>query len=243
MSVTFFDFDGCLVDTAYECAVVAWCAREGVTASYATTPIDRDFLQRFYEIKPYVRYAREYVVFDSQIYEEIQSEADLRRILEQSFPEHKQIEYQERFYAMREAMKGESFEAWLALNRPYDLAMDALRIAGPEAVIISGKDEKTISQILNVLSVKTWAICDHKYAGTKRAAVEKWSRLENVELSGQPFLDDNLDHLIQLDGIPVRPVLASWGYVSTSQLDAALGANIDVATEADVSAVLGLEVR
>ena len=108
MSVTFFDFDGCLVDTAHECAVVSWCVREGISADFDAVKVEQRFLERFYEIKPYVRYAREYVVFQSGIYEEVSTEADLRRVLAESLTEAEGLEYAEQFYATREAMKDES---------------------------------------------------------------------------------------------------------------------------------------
>ena len=239
-ALRFFDFDGCLFDTAYECAVVAWCVRHGIAGGFQSVAVDAEFLRRFYALKPYIRYAREYVVFSSDRYLSIRDQAGLDAVLG-SEVSHPQLEdYQERFYSTREAIKAESFEAWLALNRPYPFAVEALRCVADTAIILSSKDRKTIVETLAACRVTPLAVHDFSYAPSKLGALERLHQELGLSLDGAVFLDDNVDHLLEAQGSGVRPVLASWGYVSPEQRERARAAQVAVATRANLRALLGI---
>jgi phosphoglycolate phosphatase-like HAD superfamily hydrolase len=235
----FFDFDGCLFDTAYECAVVVWCVRHDITRDFRSVNVGPEFLHRFYALKPYIRYAREYIVFSSESYLSIADQVGLDRALTTEVSRTQLEEYQDRFYRTREAIKGESFEAWLALNRPYTFAVEALRRVAETAIILSSKDRKTIVETLTAADVSPLGVYDFSYAPSKLAALNRL-REEGLSLDGAVFLDDNIDHLLEAHASGVRPVLASWGYVTPEQGTRARAAHIPVATPTNLRALLGI---
>lgn len=241
MTLRCFDFDGCLFDTAYECAVVAWCVRDGIERDFASVTMDAEFLHRFYAVKPYIRYAREYVVFSSDAYESITDQAALTRVVTARLSAAELDAYQDRFYQTREAIKKESFSGWLALNRPYPFAVDALRSVADTAVILSSKDRKTIVETLSASGITPRAVCDFTYAPTKLEALRKLSQKLGVALQEAVVLDDNVDHLLELQGSGVRPLLASWGYVSPEQRERARAARIALATPANLRTLMGID--
>jgi len=236
----FFDFDGCLFDTAYECAVVAWCVRYDITREFRSVNVDPEFLRRFYGLKPYIRYAREYVVFSSESYLSIADQAGLDRVLASEVSRKQLEDYQDRFYRTREAIKLESFEAWLALNRPYPFAVEALRCVADTAIIVSSKDRKTIVETLTASHVRPLGVYDFSYAPSKLAALNRLREEVGLSLDGAVFLDDNVDHLLETHASGVRPVLASWGYVSPEQGERARAARIAVATPTNLRTLLGI---
>ncbi len=236
--VQFFDFDGCLFDTAYECAVVAWCVRCGITERFQSVEVDRQFLRQFYVLKPYVRYAREYVVFCSDEYLSLHDQASLDAMLSSAGVRSQLESYQERFYRMRELIKAESFEAWLALNRPYPFALEALRCVAESAIIVSSKDSKTILELLAASQVTPRGVYDFSYASSKLGVLRRLRQELGVSLAGAVFLDDNVEHLLKAQESGVRPVLASWGYVAPEQRERADTMGIAVATAGNLRQIL-----
>jgi UDP-glucose 4-epimerase len=237
----FLDFDGCLVDTAYECAVVAWCVRNGIDSGFGAVSVEPGFLRQFYVLKPFIRYAREYHVFAADAYASIGDEDSLRSYLASEASPEELKAYETRFYETREAIKEESFEYWLSLNKPYAFAVEALRMIAHRAAIVSGKDRKTIEEILAVEQITPLAVCDFSYAPNKAAAVRRLTAERSLDAAGAVFLDDNLDHLMQVREAGVDPVLASWGYVSTGQRAQAEEGGVAVATEENLRTVLGID--
>ena len=237
-SCLFLDFDGVLFDTAYECAVVTWCVRHGVRENYPGVTLDERFLRRFYDLKPYIRRAREYAVFASDAYLAVTDQASLDAVIARDLRAEELEAFEKQFYAMRERIKAASFDWWIGLNRPYPWAVDLLRARQDRTVVVSLKDGRTIGDTLGHWHLTARRVCDHAYAPTKRDAIVRVAAELGLALPRSVFVDDNVDHLLDLRAAGVVPVLADWGYVTPSQRRAAVDAGIEVATRETIASIL-----
>jgi phosphoglycolate phosphatase-like HAD superfamily hydrolase len=123
-----------------------------------------------------------------------------------------------RFYIERARLRNDDFEAWRRLQPPYQHLIEVLRShAGDRTLaIVTARDATSVK-----LLVEAWAVTDlfssalvfdKSYGVRKTGHLEALMEKLSAAPSGVVFVDDKLNHLLQVAPLGVVPVLAAWGY-------------------------------
>lgn len=219
------DFDGVIVDSVLECAVVAYNGYHAFQGSgsriKSPQEIPVEMLSKFRSTRPYIRSGEDYLYLFQALDEGItivtQAEFDKYH---DSHLDRKESYYQ-LFYAEREALIISDYENWIALNPLYNGMVDFLQSLKPELLlqIVSTKVSRYISEILDYNGIKLDSEQIHQ-AGRSLSKTDIVKRLlqENQLSPGQMvFVDDHPDTVRKVSVTDVVCFLAGWGYNTADQ--------------------------
>ena len=221
MRVLALDFDGVISDSAREAWAVAsrsfaWLcgrdhdpAREGDAALFA----------RFLELMPLGNRAEDYCValLAMESGAELPDQAAYDAFHRAQDPERLRS-FHRRFYRERKVWSEADPEGWLALMRPYPGMRELLqRRAGQvELAIATSKDRRSVRSLLAAYGIGDLFADDRvldKEAGVrKRTHVSRLAETLRVPVSEVTFVDDKVNHLLDVAPLGARCVLAGWGY-------------------------------
>ncbi len=233
IELVFLDFDGVICDSVLEGMVCSWRAYFELYRRDPPDSCPREMRRRFTALRPYVRTGEDFMVIQDLLAGEVevhgQQEFDRRAA---SLGEEKLSRFRELFYRSRESLLKEDRSYWLALNRIYP------HLRGPLS-------EWSASECFYILSTKR---PEYIAAILRRAGVqmpprrilfchgeEKIVLLQRVMSQARAgsglFVDDQIDHLRAVPGLPVQMRLASWGYVKPEWLGGSTGVSMIEADE------------
>ncbi len=219
------DFDGVIVDSVLECAVVAcngYYAFQGSgTRVKSPQEISAGTLSKFRSLRPYIRSGEDYLYLFQALDEGIsiadQTEFDKFHDAHLNCKEP----YYQHFYAEREALLSSDYQNWIELNPMYKGMIEFLQSLKPELLfhIVSTKASRYISEILDYNGVRLTPKQIHQ-AGRSLSKSDIVKRLlkENQLSPGQVvFVDDHPDTVRKVSATGVVCFLAGWGYNTADQ--------------------------
>ena len=207
------DFDGVIVDSAYECLLTTYAAWKGDRAAVP----DAAFEQRFLADRYLVRFAGEYAILaycvenglplsDREAFRKIGEDAGL------DLPE-----FERRFFAARAEIVAADPAAWMDLHRVYpefSSGWDALRAEAEDVFIVSVKDGSSIARLLGHFGI---AVPPERILGRERGAhkpevLSGLARELHRNMEAFVFLDDYLPQVEEMAGLGPACFWAKWGY-------------------------------
>ena len=248
MKALALDFDGVISDSAPEAFVVAVRTfREEVPdCGFASSAEDDAALYaRFLEIMPLGNRAEDYGVAlaaidggvslpDQPAYDAFYRTLDRERL--RSF--HK------RFYRVRHAWTEADPAGWFARIQPYVGICDWLRRRSGDVrlAVATAKDRRSVGRLLEHYGVadlfgEGW-VHDKDSGVSKRAHIEAIALRAGCAAAEVTFVDDKVNHLVDVAGIGARCVLAGWGYNSRREHELAREAGFPIASLEHLDEVL-----
>jgi len=215
MSVVCLDFDGVLCDSAVECLVVAYNAYYGAAAENPEE-IDPALSSYFLRHRYLVTSADNFWLL-IHAFEQGEEKLDRPRYKALRSEREEAIRsFGPRFFACREELKQDE-QHWLGLNRFFKQSEVVLDSEFPSFFIITTKDADSVRRLaeLHGYGEKIRGIYSKEFAVDKRLSFRKlFADLgDEAATDRYLFVDDNLDHLLQVADLPVALHLAGWGYV------------------------------
>jgi len=141
--------------------------------------------------------------------------------LKQSLPGDFAGAFHERFYRERDAFARQDPSGWQALLGPYPAFVELLRRKAaergcPRLAIATAKDRPAVDRLLENYGLRDlfppeW-VCDKDMGPSKRAHLSALQERSGARFDEITFVDDKVNHLQDVEGLGVRPVLAGWGY-------------------------------
>ncbi|MCC6933086.1 MAG: hypothetical protein IT292_07510 [Deltaproteobacteria bacterium] len=243
-----FDFDGVLINSLTEIAVNAYNV---VTNSLHTdiNEVDPSFIKLFKHNRHLAHKPEDFVVLAKWCHEnafhgpeQSLSTAKFNEMLEQeTVPASQRLKT---WFDTRKAFADKDLEAWLKLNYPYQPLWDALIKHGAEnIVVLTTKNKNSVLDLsshygLNLLAKNVFS---GESGITKPAnfhAINKAFKQDTYT-----FIDDSLGNLIEIaENLPAESVqlmLASWGYVGSSDCAEAIKLGFQVCSQEEVISMLG----
>jgi len=219
------DFDGVIVDSVLECAVVAYNGYQAfqglVTRINSPQEIPADKLSKFRSMRPYIRSGEDYLYLFQALDEDITISG--QAAFDKFHDTHldRKESYYQLFYAEREALMISDNENWIALNPPYDGMIDYLQSIKPNLIlhIVSTKASKYISEILDYNGIRLSVEQIHQAGrGFSKADIINLLLQENQLYPGETaFVDDHPDTVLKVSETGVVCYLANWGYNNVGQ--------------------------
>ncbi len=148
------------------------------------------------------------------------------------------------FYRQRAALRAESLDGWLGLQRPFSPFLDLLRRRAGEVAyaIATAKDGASVRLLLDRYGAADLfapeAVLDKETGRSKRRHLEVVHERLGVEWRELTFVDDKVNHLEAVSDLGVRPVLAAWGHNTRREHARARALGFAVAALDDAEAAL-----
>ncbi len=126
--------------------------------------------------------------------------------------------YHELFYAERERLRRADPDGWLDLHRDYPPFTDLLRrrAGDAELAIATAKDGRSVRLLLERFGLADLfppdRVLDKDTGRSKTAHLSALADAVGVDPASITFVDDKVNHLVDVAPLGVRPVLAGWGY-------------------------------
>ena len=230
------DFDGVIVDSVLECAVVAYNGYQAyqrlATRINSPQEIPADMLTKFRSMRPYIRSGEDYLslfqALDADITISGQGEFDKFHDIHLDRKES----YYQLFYAEREALMIADNENWIALNPPYDGMIEYMQSLNHELQlhIVSTKASKYISEILDNNGIRLSNEQVHQAGrGSSKADIINFLFHKNHLSPGElAFVDDHPDTVQKVSETGAVCFLAGWGYNTVEQRHLIMGNDIPV---------------
>jgi phosphoglycolate phosphatase-like HAD superfamily hydrolase len=148
------------------------------------------------------------------------------------------------FYRERAQLFREDPGAWFALMRPYAPFLDVLRRRAGEVelAIATSKDRGSATRLLEAYSVgelfPEGRVLDKETGVSKAAHLTHLHDVTGLSYADMTFVDDKVNHLLDVQPLGVRCVLAAWGYNGVREHDVARARDCLVCTLDDVEKTL-----
>ncbi len=152
--------------------------------------------------------------------------------------------FHKRFYRERADLYREDPAAWFALMRPYPPFLDVLRRRAGEVelAIATSKDRGSATRLLDAYSVgdlfPEGRVLDKDTGVSKAAHLSHLHEETGLPYKEMTFVDDKVNHLLDVQPLGVRCVLAAWGYNGVREHDVARANDCLVCSLDDVEATL-----
>jgi phosphoglycolate phosphatase-like HAD superfamily hydrolase len=149
-----------------------------------------------------------------------------------------------RFYAHRAALREESLAHWTQLQKPYTpfLALLRRRSSDVPLAIATAKDGLSVRILLEHYGVADLfpdgMVMDKETGRSKCAHLAAIQARLGLAWGEITFVDDRVNHLQQVAGLGVRPVLAAWGHNTSREHALARDLGYPVAAIGDAEAVI-----
>ena len=247
MRILALDFDGVICDSAQEVFLVGLRTFSSffpdstlVTRFLTGEPSDRELdalFSAFTELLPLGNRAEDFGValrsLDNEV--AITDQDDYDRYYAGLEPEWLRSFHRE-FYEQRAALRDHNRDAWIRLHSAYTEFTDQL-VPIAERVklaLVTAKDHPSARLLLAHFGLD--ALFPPELVLDKETGVRKSDHLGVLQArSGVPFeaitfIDDKVNHLLEVAGLGVGRVLAGWGYNTQREHDIARSHGIPVAT-------------
>ena len=160
---------------------------------------------------------------------------------------HEQVwleSYHRLFYEARARLRAEDPAAWSRLHLPYPGLADILGRHADDThlAVVTAKDGRSVHLLLEELEMAE--IFGADLILDKETGVEKTHHLQvlrdrlGADFSDITFVDDKVNHLEQVAGLGVRPVLAGWGFNTQREHTLARSLGYEIAFLGTADAVL-----
>lgn len=234
--VVCFDFDGVICNSTEECLITgynAWLKYQG-QEGFITKPeeVSSDLANYFRKWRGLVRTGDQYFLLfnsftDSKL---LKDEADFEKRNEIKKPEKKK--YKELFFEARVKLREQDFDYWVSLHEIFDGISEGFKemMNMADVYIVTGKDRDSAKAFLKSMEIDfpKKKIYDKSVADNKLLAVEKISRLTGQKQEDIIFLDDNINHLLNLKQGGCQVLMAGWGYHLDEHLEKAQSSHIEI---------------
>lgn len=230
-----FDFDGVLVDSAYEMMMPAYTATTGTTVT-DPAQLPAGYAEAFLLNRPHLRPAGDAIPL-AKLALRLDSPRQVSPAEWQEAIALETAPLSERtagLFAARKALISFNPERWLAFNRPYSALVTALKIQPNRVIVLTNKNRQAVVELLAYYGVSVPE--DQIFTGDGGRTKE-----ENLKVIAQrfgearyTFLEDSLENLIEVrDSAPemIHPVLADWGYVRADDILHAQSLGIEVVSQ------------
>ena len=220
MRVLALDFDGVICDSAREAFVVGVRTyRALLSPAFARDERDEALYGEFVGLMPLGNGATDYAVallaLERGLALADQAQYDAFRATLDPAPLRA---YHRRFYQERAAWMKADPASWHAHMRPYPGVCELLRRRSREVglAIATAKDRHSVRALLTQYGVAELfpegAVLDKQTSDSKRVHVSRIAERAGVTLPEVTFVDDKVNHLVDVAGLGARCVLAAWGY-------------------------------
>ena len=254
------DFDGCIVDSVKEALFVTYASyRKFINKETKIfdnkNPEINNFLnlisdyqsqvQEFKQYRHYIKDASDYaaILYIMENNLKVSCDDEFFKIKE-LIPEENLKKYYECFYNTRAKMIKNNFDAWAKLTPGFN-CIDKIRELTNKykAVIATTNSKESIKDLLGEaylnLNVKENDIIDLHISTDKIIQTGHIAKIYKVKFDNIHFVDDNLSHLLAVQGLGVNVYLAGWGYCTEEQKDSAeKREDITLLTEENIYLVL-----
>ena len=231
------DFDGVICDSAVECMITAYNARNvinntGLEKVYKRNQLDAQFNEKFIKYRPLVRIAKEYYLLCERIIDGDDLHSLHRMIPRDQEEKNRMDAFHDCFYRERASWMKDDMAGWLASNPLYPGTKELFDKDNikQDIMIVSAKDKTSISTVLSFNGIDTDRLkIFGSDTGLDKQDLTNWAQSEaKVLLSEISFLDDNLENLIMISEMGVNVYMAEWGYSLDHQKDEAKTNNIPI---------------
>jgi phosphoglycolate phosphatase-like HAD superfamily hydrolase len=240
MKALALDFDGVISDSAPEayCVAVRTFREEFPECRFtAETEDDAETFQRFLDIMPLGNRAEDFgvalaaidsgtVLPDQAAYDAFYASLERPRLRA----------FHKRFYRVRHAFSESDPEGWVARIQPYPGIADWLhrRAGDVQLAVATAKDRHSVALLLERYGIGDLfgegLIHDKETGVSKRAHIETIARQAACSASEVTFIDDKVNHLIDVAEIGARCLLAGWGYNGEREFEVARAAGFPILT-------------
>jgi phosphoglycolate phosphatase-like HAD superfamily hydrolase len=223
------DFDGVVCDGLNECLLSVWNTWHGLDVD-AFTPATLDevplpFAERFAHFRNFVRHSGHFVMPFLSAADTFSCgedfEAEFGRI-----PTAKVDAFLKRFEEYRTDVIRHRYEAWIGMHSYYDGVLNVFANPFNTIFIVSGKDTRSIKQILMAKEV---SIPEDRIFGSQKnkiPALRKIALATGLDHASIKFYDDNLPNVLEAKEHGFQAIWAGWGYRTARDLDLSVTHNI-----------------
>ena len=251
MKILALDFDGVIVDSAWECLFVSYNAYfkvyerkendffggelftfenwENIKKRY------KKEIEHYRIMRPYIRGANDYGLIIKLIEEkkliENQKEFDkYRKSVDFDFDA-----FHQEFYKERDRLQELDFKAWFNLEPSYPKIVEGIKQLlgrGTKIIITTSNRLKSIAptfaQEYLGFEIKKEDILDKRFGEDKSEQMKYIVKSHNIKFEEIYFVDDLVSHLIQTRPLGVKVFLAGWSYATDIQKEEARKQNITI---------------
>ena len=251
MKILALDFDGVIVDSAWECLFVSYNAYFKVYKRK-----EKDFfggepftfenwenikkrykkeVEHYRIMRPYIRGANDYGLIIKLIEEkkiiENQKEFDkYRKSVDFDFEA-----FHQEFYKERDRIQELDFKAWFKLESAFPKItkdINKLLEEGTKIIIATSNRRRAIAQCFTPkylgFEIKQEDILDKRFGEDKSEQMKHIVKSYNIKFEDIYFVDDQVNHLIQTRPLGVKVLLAGWSYATDIQKEEARKQNIPI---------------
>ena len=240
MKALALDFDGVISDSAPEAFVVAvraFCEEFPDGGVPPEGEQDEALFARFLEIMPLGNRAEDYGVALSAIGRSVALEdQDAYDAFYATLDRARLKSFHKRFYKVRHAWTEADPAGWFARIQPYAAMPDwiARRSRDVQLAVATAKDKRSVSRLLERYGLAEYFgegwVHDKETGVSKRAHIAAIAERAGCPPSEIVFIDDKVNHLIDVAETGARCVLAGWGYNSRREHEVAAQAGLEIAT-------------
>lgn len=255
------DFDGVICSSIREVLVVALEAYDRIEDGselvrtvrarrgdrpWHDSPLDRDpVFAPFVELLPLGNRAEDFGAACLAVERDLDvADQDAYDRLFASLDEGWKRRYHELFYAERERLRDADPDGWLALHHDYPPFTELLqrRAGDAELAIATAKDGRSVRLLLERFGLAALfppdRVLDKDTGRSKTVHLSALADRLGVDPASITFVDDKVNHLVDVAPLGVRPVLAGWGYNAERERREARSRGFAVATLGTAEAVL-----
>jgi phosphoglycolate phosphatase-like HAD superfamily hydrolase len=251
LKILALDFDGVIVDSAWECLFVSHNAyfqvyKQKEKDFFGGEPftfenwenIKKKYIKEieYYRVmRPYIRGANDYGLIIKLLEEKklIKSQEEFdayRKTVDFKFKD-----FHQEFYKERDRIQAMDFRAWFKLESAFPKItkdINKLLEEGTKIIIATSNRRRAIAQCFTTeylgFEIKKEDILDKKYGENKSEQMKQIVKIYNVKFEEIYFVDDQVSHLIQTRPLGVKVFLAGWSYATDIQKKEARKQNIPI---------------
>ena len=251
MKILALDFDGVIVDSAWECLFVSYNAyfqvyerkRKDFFGGEPFTFENWDNIKKRYKkevehyriMRPYIRGANDYGLIIKLLEEKklitSQEEFDVYR----ETVDFKFEDFHQEFYKERNRIQAMDFKAWFKLESAFPkITKDISKLLEErtKVIIATSNRRRAIAKCFTPeylgFEIKKEDILDKRYGEDKSEQMKQIAKLYNVKFEEIYFVDDQVSHLIQTSPLGIKVFLAGWSYATDIQKEEARKQNIPI---------------
>jgi len=212
--ISFFDFDGVIVDSIDECYLVS----KDVYFGYADFPYDeKEYKELFYMYRGLVRPAYEYMILHEAIESHLRNKSDninkLFDAISMSKSDKDKTFFEKEFFYKRSLYQDYNMENWLSMNPLMSFGKTLVEKDSRHVIIVTTKNKEATKMLLKHHRIKVggvYANDEVKSFGSKGLLITNIMDKDNIEKA--IFVDDAVEHLESVTDDRVKCYFADWGY-------------------------------
>ena len=211
------DFDGVLVDSAFEC----WSRCLDVCKSdkvFSNTKFNETLKNSFFKYRYLVGPAREFYFLMKSLSHSFNPE-DVKENFRKfsSLDKLKSEEFEKNFFLSRKIAKQNNKKKWIESNYFFEPVIKLARVFSDKnrLFIATLKDKKSVIDLLKYknLNINDSHILDLGYGDNKFDHISKILKINsNLSTNNFMFIDDNIKHIMETAPLGISTFLATWAY-------------------------------